>query len=341
MILFRADSNKQIASGHIMRCLSIAKAFCEAGESVKFFVADDNPVQMLERAGVEYTVLNTRWNNLDEEIEIMQDKLRCYVNPLLIIDTYSVTRKYAEALMPYAKVCYLGSKLEYLGALYALINYSADIDDIFYLSNYRQNSKLLLGPSYAPLRKEFIEVTHQDSSNGRFGILLTTGNTDPHNYVGKILDSLKRLNYINQMDIHVVVGSMFEKKAELYEKYDNHTSIILHENVQSMSSLMAFCDFAITANGTTVYELAAARVPAITFAMVDEQVKSAQKLNELGVVDYCGEMYNDEYCCIERITERAILYINKPTERQKHAEKAYSVIDGRGCERIVAELKNI
>ena len=54
MVFFRADSNKQIASGHIMRCISIAQAFKDAGEDVTFLIADENPILMLERAEMKY-----------------------------------------------------------------------------------------------------------------------------------------------------------------------------------------------------------------------------------------------------------------------------------------------
>ena len=341
MIVFRADSNRLIASGHIMRCMSIAKAFHETGEEVEFLVADENPVRMLESVGVHYTILYSTWNNLEDEIDLVKTKLQGYNNPIFIIDTYQVTKRYVEELQPYARICYLGSKQEYLGRLKALINYSTDIDYEFYRSNYGNETKLLLGPQYAPLRKEFSEVKQKEKNDGRCRVLITTGNTDPGRYVIKMLSRYELEGITNQVEFHVVVGGMFDNKDELHRLYDDHSSIHLHENVKSMSSLMAISDLAISANGTTVYELAAARVPAITFAMVEEQLKSARKLSELGVVDYCGEIYNNEEGCINRIVEHTRLYLEQEELRLRLANKANSVIDGKGCNRIVEELKNL
>ena len=340
MVFFRADSNKQIASGHIMRCLSIAQAFIDAGEDVEFLVADENPVTMLNRAGVKYTILHSTWNYLMEEVKVVKEKLHIHKNPLLIIDTYQVSKKYVEALLPYAKICYLGSMPEYLGPIKALINYSTDIDYEFYNQKYSKTTKLLLGAEYAPLRKEFQEVKHIQSANGKCRVLLTTGNTDAQNCVGKVLESLKRSNYKSLL-INVVVGAMFDAKESLHQIYDGDSMVVLHENVASMSVLMANCDLAISANGTTVYELAAAKVPTISFAMVEEQVKSARKLSELGVVYYCGEIYNDETGVIENILKTTLRLATDSEERQRLSRKANSVIDGRGCERIVDVLKSI
>ena len=340
MVLFRADSNKQIASGHIMRCITIAQAFRDIGEEVEFLVADENPVAMLEMAGVKYTILHSIWNNLMEEVNFVKEKLVLQSNPLLFIDTYQVSKKYVENLLPYAKICYLGSKLEYLGPIQALINYSTDIDYEFYNHNYTNITKLLLGAKYAPLRKEFQDVRHKPSENGRCRILLTTGNTDSCNYVGRILESLKKTGS-KTLQLNVVVGGMFETKAGLHQIYDDDSMVVLHENVKSMSTLMAISDLAISASGTTVYELAAANVPTISFAMVEEQVKSARKLSELGVVEYCGEIYNDEKSVIEKIVSSTLRLADNSKERQKLSKKANSVIDGRGCKRIVDILKSL
>lgn len=338
MVFFRADSNKQIASGHIMRCISIAQAFKDSGEDVIFLIADENPVQMLERAGMRYYTLHSVWDQLMEELEAMKTVLQSYEKPLLIIDTYQVSKSYVEALLPYARICYLGSKPEYLGKLNALINYSTDIDYNFYTSKYGISTKLLLGASYAPLRREFLQVEHKSSLNGKFRVLLTTGNTDPRQTVERIINAIVETPIFQKLEINVVVGGMFDNKEKLHSLYDNVENVHLHENVKSMSSLMGESDLAVSANGTTVYELAAAGVPTISFAIVKEQVKSATKLFELGVVDYCGEVFNEEEKCISKIINKIDNYVKNPLELNELALKANTIIDGRGCDRIVGEL---
>ena len=321
-----------------MRCISIAQAFKDAGEEVVFLVADDNPVVMLERAGMKYKILHTVWNQLIGEIGIVKSLLKRYGNPVLFIDTYQVSQEYVEALLPYGRICYLGSKPEYLGPIQALVNYSTDIDYDFYTSYYAKTTKLLLGAAYAPLRKEFLQVKHICSETGRCRILLTTGNTDPKRYVERILEKIVHKECFLQTEINVVIGGMFDNKESLHQRYEQYENVFLYEDVKSMSSLMAISDLAVSANGTTVYELAAAHVPAITFAMVEEQLKSARKLAELGVADYCGEIYAEEDHCTDRITERIERYVESPEARDALAEKANNIIDGRGCERIVNTL---
>lgn len=339
MVFFRADSNSQIASGHIMRCLSIAKKFESKGYDVTFLIADENSVSLLEDNGMSYRILHSRWYDLSDETEKVKEVLVEHPCSILFIDTYSVNRTYVDFLLPYAKICYLGSKKEYLGNLDCLINYSADIDYDFYKDNYGTDTLLLLGPEYAPLRDEFqyVPVCENEEVNG-CSILLTTGNTDQYNCVYRILEALTESSFFYKVAIKVVIGRMFEYTSEI-RRFLTYNNISLLENVTSMSSLMQSSNLAITANGTTVYELAASHVPTISFAMVKEQIGSAQALSRLGIVEYVGEMFNEGDECIRNMMNKVGMYVLNPTKRFELARSAYKVIDGKGCDKIVNEIK--
>lgn len=341
MIYFRADSNSVIASGHIMRCLSIATYLKKQGAEVCFLTADHNPDTMLEKVGVDSLCLESQWDNLMSEVEKMKNILSKDSHSLLFIDTYQVSRAYVEALLPYTPICYLGSKREYLGKLQTIINYSTDIDYDFYRDNYSDvETKLLLGPKYAPLREEFQNIS--EHASGKVGhILLTTGNTDQNNIVPKILSALSTEPYFKYIIIDVVVGAMFKNKEELLAEYKDCESVRLHQNVKSMSQLMLQSDLAIAANGTTVYELAASKVPAITFAMVAEQVPSATALSKLGAVNYCGESFSDETETVKRIVAATGRYVTNPDLLRQQVQKASAIIDGDGCKRIAENMLSL
>lgn len=333
MFFFRADSNPIISSGHIMRCISIASYLKERGHAIKFLVADENPIQMLEKANMPYTVLNSQWDDLSVEVESVSNILKHANGSTLIIDTYQVNRTYVETLNPYAAIYYLGSKQEYLGALEGIINYSSDINYEFYNAQYNKRTKLLLGPSYAPLREEFCNVPEHYNIE-EFRVLLTSGNTNQNGCIEKILETLTTSDVFQSIIIDVVVGNMFTNKQELLNKYSRFENIKLHCNVTSMAELMRNSSLAIAANGTTVYELAASNVPVISFAMVSEQVSSAKGLQSLGVVDYAGTFFDEETECLNHIQSSVELYFSNRELLKTFGEKAHSVIDGKGCEKI-------
>lgn len=337
MYFFRVDSNVTVSGGHVMRCISIAQLLMQSGESVSFLIADDNPETTLRMYGIPFLNLHSDWKNLMTDVVQVQEILKKEKGSTLIIDTYQISRQYVESLKPYGRIVYLGSKAEQLGNLDYLINYSADIDYDFYQSNYSNHTKLLLGLSYAPLREEFCEGVHEYKSKIH-SILLTTGNTCKNQFVKKITEKLVAILEDYNITINIVIGRMFSDKEEIYSNFGSNPNIILHENVQSMSSLMKQSDLAISANGTTVYELSALGIPTLSFSMVEEQINSAEALSALGAVDYCGRFYQEPDKCIIRIIERISYYLKNNNALVELATKAHRLIDGNGTKRIVDEL---
>lgn len=335
-VFFRADSNPTIASGHIMRCLSIANQFQKAGVSVCFITADNLSDGMLD--GWDHISLNSKWDNLATELSQMKELLSRYEEkPLLFIDTYSITSDYTEALSQYATVIYLGSKRGYLGHLDYQINYCAKTEPEYYDSLYGCKTKLLLGLKYTPLREEFQNI--QDHTKDRVQrVLITTGNTDAFGYVPMILNAIIQEEFSIGIIYDVVVGRMFFHQEELESLAVRYSNIVLHRNVTRMSDLMKDSDLAITAAGNTILELAAAKVPQITFSMVEEQVRSAKEFEELGMIDYAGEMYMEPSIVIKNICDSIRKYSSSKEERKALSQIAASYVDGRGCERIVNAL---
>ncbi len=341
MFFFRVDSNSKIASGHVMRCISIAQTFKNQGQNVLFVNADSNSDTMIDAAGFKHLRLDSKWDNLDSEISSMSILLKKQRCDLLIVDTYSITKRYVDALRPFVKICYLGSKKEYLGELDAIINYSSHIDYDFYTQNY-SSTQLLLGTDYIPLRKEFQGLAFIPRQNCLKKVLITTGNTDPNGVTSRILNLFANISEFSCVHFELIVGSMFINKDYLQEIANKHANIHLHENVKNMKDVIQDCDIAISATGTTVFELAACSVPIITFAMVPEQVDSAESLGKMGVASYCGRLYENPKKCIQTISETLKRFISCSSDDLNHlAQKAKTLVDGNGCLRIVESLMKI
>ena len=76
MIYIRADMIMQIATGHMMRCLSIADALSSMEKSVTFILADDKALSLLKQRGYYAIVLHTDWNNMEGELPALLQKIR-------------------------------------------------------------------------------------------------------------------------------------------------------------------------------------------------------------------------------------------------------------------------
>ena len=75
MIYIRADANEYIGTGHIMRCLSIARAFVRRGEKVTFITADHRGDGLIQQNGFSSICLDSDWTNMNGELSKMMEQL--------------------------------------------------------------------------------------------------------------------------------------------------------------------------------------------------------------------------------------------------------------------------
>lgn len=127
MIIFRADGNSKIGSGHVMRCLSIAREASKT-EDVIFLSADCNFEETIRDAGIAFKTFSTQYDQLEDELPQMH-RLLLETNPsALFIDSYFVTERY---LLEVKRTCgKIGCKLIYIDDLLSF-PYPCD-----YLVNY-------------------------------------------------------------------------------------------------------------------------------------------------------------------------------------------------------------
>nr|WP_232501833.1 UDP-2,4-diacetamido-2,4,6-trideoxy-beta-L-altropyranose hydrolase [Eggerthella sp. YY7918] len=322
-----------------MRCLAIADALHASGIQVNFVLSDANPVDIICERGYKTLVLQTNWRLVEEGIEELQARcMELSEAPVVLIDTYSVTASYVERLAQCAKVCYLGSKDDNLGNLSLLVDYSTDVDKIRYETFYSERkTKLLLGPLYAPIRTQFASAYKKRSGAIR-RVLVTTGNTDPWGFIPEFLYAALESQVFDGITFAIVVGSMFNDKTKIEDIAVNNPRIELHCEVADMVRLMSTADIAVSANGTTVYEMAAIGLPVVTFAMVQEQIKSAESLGACGATAYAGAFEGTVKDIVRRVLILLKELVSYPETTLGLADRAHALVDGLGADRIAREI---
>ena len=340
-IAIRVDGNSEIATGHIMRCLAIANGLKKKGHECRFIVADDNSELLLSNLGFPIINLHSAWNHLESELSeltevILQNKIH-----KLIVDTYFVTDTYLSALEKICKVIYIDDLNSFRYPVSVVVNYNLYGLDIPYSKIYLEtNTKLLLGPKYAPLREEFQNI-NASFRNTVQKILITAGGADTYNAAGQIIAKVVADVFFKGIEFHVVAGRLNSHIEELKTMADTYPSIVIHQNVHKMSELMLECDIAVTAGGSTMYELCACGVPSICFSWANNQLSGVKAFSERELMKSAGDIRDNREKCIQQIIVHLKDYITNTERRKIHSSNLRKITDGYGAKRLADAIVDI
>lgn len=335
MIIIRADANEQIGTGHVMRCLSVAKAFALRGIEALFVTADEKGNALIEQNGFHSVCLNSVWTDLEAELPALQFVINKYQPSFLLIDSYFVTQNYFQVLSKLVKTAYIDDMNKERWDVDAIINYNI-FASVFNYSWYNTTrTKLIIHPRFAPLREEFKNCPEHTINTYVKDIIVSAGGADPEHITKKILKKI--CSVTPDIRFHFVVGALNPRLEEIKSLASENFNAVLHINESHMSDLMKKCDIAISAAGTTLYELCACGIPTITYTLADNQLVAAEQFEAQGVMISAGDCRGDDEF-IERVETNLTQLAAKVDLRRELSQKMQALVDGNGSERLVEEL---
>lgn len=301
-IAIRADANEMIGTGHIMRCLAIAEELRLSCEDVCFITADNCSVGMIGEKGFKCLCLDSVWNDLDSETDKLVDAIVSHKIDALLIDTYYVTSGYLQEIKRHTKIAYIDDLHKFAYPVDLLINYNIFADKVNYTEMYegRDIPMFVLGCEFVPLRKEFCNVK-KDINQTVESILITTGGTDNYNVTGNIIEGFKEREWFNDIDFYFVLGRFNQNIDMLKNAYVGYENIHFLVNIPDIDKYMKICDIAVTAGGTTTYELCASGIPSVMYTLADNQLEIAKAVSKKGIIPWVGDVRDNMKKCVEGI----------------------------------------
>ncbi len=343
VIGIRADANERVATGHMMRCITIARQINKLGGQVLFITADEQAQDMLSQAGMEHVCLHTRWDHMEEELPVLREVLKLAGIRTLLVDSYQASPAYFEGLRNFVKLVCIDDCFEHIFSVDALINYNAYHIRFPYEETYGGRTKLLLGTDYVPLREEFGEARSGDDrrENKGFSVLLSSGGGDAQNAVWGVLQRAVQTEELNSVVFHAVVGAYHPQGDAIEAFAAHHENVKVYRPCKDMAGLMAGCDAAVSAAGTMLFELSAMQVPTVFFQSADNQRYDREFFEAEGRMLFAGDIVQDRNACIESICEHLKRLVTDVSLRERMKDRLARVTDGRGAERIARELMRL
>ena len=330
---FRADADAETGAGHLMRCLTLAWAWQAAGNRAVLLTATANRrlLQRVTDTGVEIVELGDHFV-LGPAVEWAGTRHGCWV----ILDGYG-----------FDEDCHLrlkdaGARVLVIDDWVRLPRYHCDVllDQNFgaegrdYLVD--EGCAVLLGPRFALVAPEFAARAAESEpvTGARTRLLVTMGGADPQNQTAKALDALSGVDE-DELEVTVAIGAANRHAAEIRRRVDSIPGCRLEEDARDMPELMARADVAVSASGTTCWELACMGVPSVLVVLAENQRPAAEALDAAGVFVNAGW---HEDVSPDDISRALHSLLRHPGTRAKMRERAQRLVDGRGAGRVVAAM---
>ncbi|MBE5866187.1 MAG: UDP-2,4-diacetamido-2,4,6-trideoxy-beta-L-altropyranose hydrolase [Lachnospiraceae bacterium] len=339
MIFIRTDGNEILGMGHLMRCMSIARALEERNVRCLFLVAQQPAGDFIKEKGFACEVLNTDFRDMEKEIPLLEILAEKYMPKCWLVDSYQVTGEYLSKLRKMAPAFYMEDTGENIFKADGLINYNIYGQDLKYEERCPSGMRLLLGVDYAPVKREFLTAEYQIRDEVR-NILITMGGSDKLNIAGNLCRHLIE-DLSEEVSLTVIGGRFNGRINELMKLHRKHPRIKVLVDVPDMWNRMQEADIAVSAAGSTMYELSAMGVPTVCCYYADNQRRMAEACASRLELINAGDYRKDPDGVLKIMSDEICQLVNSKEKREKLSIRMKQVVDGKGVERIAQELCNI
>lgn len=341
-LFIRADASLAIGAGHVMRCIALGQVWQDKGGRV-VFISHCESKKLRERIiaeGFDFIYLENHHphpSDLDKTIETLSTMHHPpSTNDWLIVDGYHFDSMYQK------KIKEAGHRLLWIDDYGHADHYYADIvlnqnisADASFYAKREPVTRLLLGTRYCMLRREFRQWQgwQREIPDTAKKILVTLGGGDPDNVTLKIMQALKQVN-MPDLEAKIVVGPTNPNLHTLQQEISDNTKLQIITNATNMPELMAWADLAVSAGGSTCWEMALLGLPNMIIFFADNQRPIAEKLHADNVVLSLGWGHK---LTIEDIAQSLEKLIRTAPLRKIFSINSKNLVDGAGALRVCRE----
>lgn len=311
-VVFRVDSSTRMGIGHLMRCLTLAKALRERAIQTQFICRElaGNLIALLQQNAIPVTVLPTpsgndttsnedyaAWLGVTQETDAKQTikVLNCDKPDWLIVDHYGLDIEWEQYLRPHiVKLMVIDDLANRHHDCDLLLdqNYSPDVEKR-YAGLVPESCELYIGPRYALLRAEYAAYrkTIRDRTGLAERVLIFFGGTDSKNMTGLTLEALTHPN-LTHLNVDVVIGANNPHMKAIEQQVLLRPLTKLHGHRPHLADLMTQADLAFGAGGATTWERMCLGLPTVVISLAENQRPASEALAEAKLVQYAGHFSN-------------------------------------------------
>ena len=331
-LLLRADATPVIGGGHVMRCLAIAQEWLSRPDARVLLVSAELSEPLADRAraeGVEVRCIDAeRGGATDADLtcEIAARTQPCWI----VIDGYAFTTEYQSLLRRSA------SPVLAIDDEVSLPSYDVDV---VLNQNMGAESRVypmtcggqaLLGSRYVLLRREYLTSSPGLIRHSANKLVVTTGAADHGDLARSIVDALGQVPR-RDLEVRVIAGPLATDEQQWWNDASKRTlGVELVTGGTNMPQLLGWADVAITAAGSTCWELAWLGIPMIAIPLAANQLPIAFALAERGAA-----VHIDPHRVRTELGPAVTALLADYDRRRAMSRIARQCVDGKGAARVV------
>ncbi|MDP8224327.1 MAG: hypothetical protein P9L99_13265 [Candidatus Lernaella stagnicola] len=327
-LLFRCDAGPQIGLGHVVRCLALAEAFLNRGHAVEFvsdFGGLEWPARQLAERGLPHAPPQDP--SPAHLVAYAAEKGAAAV----IVDSYQPTSDDLAALCGHGfVVAALDDEAKRALPVDVLINQNLGAEKLPYET--RADTMKLLGSEYALLRRELITARERGLQREHplvaMNVALMMGGTDPRGLAVTALQALAATKW--PLTVRWIASRLPADVPDLPT-----LEIEVVAGADDVAPHFLWCDLALSAAGSTAWELACLGAPmALVSAFANQQI-IYDNLLRAGAAAGLGGAADAEptaWC------DKLIPLLEDATLRGHLSRTAAVLVDGKGAERVAAAI---
>lgn len=328
-LAIRADGATGIGVGHVMRCLAIAARWVQAGGSARL-ACSAVPDSVADRYGAAGVAVERRSVWLPVDLLAGVDAVVVDLPTIKGDDLAAIAGGHAVLVT----VDDMADRPSYPGDI--VLNQNAHASAALYRG--KTAARLCAGPSWCLLRPGFAErrAAGRTVADRVSRILVVLGGADPRGYSAAVVTAVAEAasTVAPAPEIVLVVGAANPALSPLQDLAGRLPvpTRVLHD-VHDMPALIAASDMAVSAAGSTVWELATLGTPMILGSQNASEIGPATALEAQGAALYLGPF---ELLRPEALTAAVKALLGDGGRRRRMSNAGRDLVDGRGVDRLLA-----
>ena len=356
-IVFRVDATRQIGSGHLMRCLTLANEGLLRGWKSYFVMRDaDFEIQKKisssghefrplkdegsELANSEAVLQHSHWLSVSQETDAA-DTLEFVLQVCpdwIIVDHYAIDATWHKIVKEKcSSIMVIDDLADRKLECDILLNQNHGFSAHDYSDKIMGNCDLLLGANFALLRPEFREwrkhsLSRRKSKNLQ-RVLITMGGVDANNHSLAILKELATSFHAKKCEFLVVLGAMYSFHEEMDEFIaTSDLTVAKITDAENMAEIMSLADICIGSAGSSALERCCLGLPNLLLSIAKNQDRIAHDLEQRGVTSVTA--LGSIACAFDRFFEA-----EKAKFLIEIIAKSSELCDGAGAIRVIEKLE--